>query len=180
MSRIGKKPIDIPSGVDVKISGGDITVKGKLGTLSKSFDPDRITIKQEDGKIVVTRPDDARQSRALHGLIRSLIANMVQGVSEGFKKTLLIEGVGYRVAKKGNGLEFSLGYSHTINMEAPEGVGFEVAKPTELTIVGADKEKVGQVAANIRMLRKPEPYKGKGIRYADERIRRKAGKAVTK
>ena len=179
MSRVGKKPIDIPAGVEVKIDGSAVTVKGKLGALSGEFRPE-MRITAEEGKIVVSRPDDSRANRALHGLTRSLINNMVLGVSEGFKKTLVIEGVGYRVAKKGNGLEFTLGYSHPIFIEAPEGVSFDVPKPTELTVSGADKEMVGQVAANIRRLRKPEPYKGKGIRYADERIRRKAGKAVTK
>ncbi|MGK7345905.1 MAG: 50S ribosomal protein L6 [Candidatus Nitrospinota bacterium M3_3B_026] len=179
MSRIGKKPVDIPQGVEVKIDGATVTVKGKLGELTRVFHP-RVAVEREDDKLVVKRAKDDRESRALHGLSRSLLANMVQGVAEGFRKTLVIEGVGYRVAKKGSGLELSLGYSHSINMEAPEGVTFETSKPTELAVIGADKEVVGQVAANIRALRKPEPYKGKGIRYEDERVRRKAGKAVSK
>ncbi len=179
MSRIGKKPIDIPKGVEVKIDGVAITVKGKLGTLRRDINP-VITVVQEDGKLLVRRPDDSRASRALHGLVRALLNNMVAGVTDGFRKTLLIEGVGYRVIIKGKVLEFSLGYSHTIKMEPPEGIKFEAPKPTELSISGMDKETVGQVAANIRALRKPEPYKGKGIRYSDERIRRKAGKTAAK
>jgi large subunit ribosomal protein L6 len=179
MSRIGKKPVDVPQGVDVKIDGSTVTVKGKLGQLTRTFHP-AMTVSHDDGKLVVERPDDARMNRALHGLTRALLANMVQGVSQGFAKTLLIEGVGYRCAKKGNDLEFSLGYSHPIVIQPPEGIEFDSPKPTELTIKGADKEAVGQVAANIRLLRKPEPYKGKGIRYSTERIRRKAGKASGK
>ena len=177
MSRIGKKPIDLPDGVEVKISGNNVSVKGKLGTLERDLHPN-MAIAQEDGKLLVKRPDDARENRALHGLTRALLNNMVLGVSEGFSKTLLIEGVGYRVMIKGKGLEFALGYSHSIKMEPPEGITFESPKPTELTIKGQDKAVVGQVAANIRALRKPEPYKGKGIRYSDERIRRKAGKTA--
>lgn len=179
MSRIGKKPVDLPKGVDVKIDGSTVTVKGKLGELSRTF-PAAMTIAQDGETLTVTRPNDERQNRALHGLSRALLANMVTGVSEGFSKTLLIEGVGYRCAKKGNDLEFSLGYSHPIVIPAPPGITFEAAKPTELTIKGIDKEAVGQVAANIRLLRKPEPYKGKGIRYSDERIVRKAGKTGAK
>lgn len=179
MSRIGKAPVEIPSGVDVTIDGSFVTVKGKLGKLEKRFDPS-IKITKQDGKIHVERPGDDRQSRSLHGLTRAIINNMVNGVTKGFTRSLLIEGVGYRVAQKGKGLEFSLGYSHTINMNPPEGITFQAPKPTELIITGADKEMVGQVASNIRRLRPPEPYKGKGIRYAEEKIRRKAGKAASK
>ncbi|MBI5814618.1 MAG: 50S ribosomal protein L6 [Nitrospinae bacterium] len=179
MSRIGKKPVEIPQGVDVKIDGANVTVKGKLGQISRAFHPN-IHVSVEGGKINVARPDDERQNRALHGLTRSLLNNMVTGVTTGFERQLVIEGVGYRVAQKGKGLEFSLGYSHTINMEPPDGITFAVAKPTELSVKGVDKETVGLVAANIRGLREPEPYKGKGIRYAEERIRRKAGKTASK
>ena len=179
MSRIGKKPVEIPQGVDVKIDGHTVTVKGKLGQISRSFHPN-MGLKLDGGHLTVTRPDDERKNRALHGLTRSLINNMVTGVTKGFETALVIEGVGYRVAQKGKGLEFSLGYSHVINIEAPEGITFAVGKPTELSVKGVDKETVGLVAANIRSLREPEPYKGKGIRYADERIRRKAGKTASK
>lgn len=179
MSRIGKAPVEIPAGVDVAINGSAITIKGKLGTLTRSFNP-AVKVTKKGSQVVVERSDDERSSRALHGLTRALINNMVIGVTAGFTKSLLIEGVGYRVALKGKGLEFSLGYSHAINVEPPAGISFQAAKPTELTIVGVDKEMVGQVAANIRRLRPPEPYKGKGIRYADETIRRKAGKAASK
>lgn len=179
MSRIGKAPVEIPAGVDIAIDGSSVTVKGKLGSLTRSFSP-VIKITKKDGQVLVERPDDERASRSLHGLTRALINNMVVGVTTGFAKALLIEGVGYRVALKGKGLEFALGYSHAINVEPPAGISFQTAKPTELTIVGVDKEMVGQVAANIRRLRPPEPYKGKGIRYADEVIRRKAGKTASK
>jgi len=179
MSRIGRMPIDIPQGVDVKIDGPSVTVKGKLGQLQRSF-PDGMRISVEDGKILVLRADDTRQNRSLHGLTRSLISNMVTGVSKGFNKTLLIEGVGYKVVAKGKRLEFALGYSHPITLDPPEGISFKTAKPTELTVEGVDKQLVGQVAADIRKLRKPEPYKGKGIRYSGERIRRKAGKTAVK
>ncbi|MBI4665567.1 MAG: 50S ribosomal protein L6 [Nitrospinae bacterium] len=179
MSRIGKKPIDVPAGVDVKIDGGNVTVKGKLGQLSRQVHPN-MKVSLADGKLSVERPNDQRENRSLHGLTRALINNMVEGVSKGFSKTLLIEGVGYRVAAKGKGLEFTLGYSHPIDIEPIEGITFNVPKPTELTVVGVDKEAVGLIAANIRKLRKPEPYKGKGIRYSDETIRRKAGKAASK
>ena len=179
MSRIGKAPVEIPAGVDISIDGQTVTVKGKLGKLTRSFDP-IVKIMKKDAQVLVERPDDERASRSLHGLTRAIINNMVTGVTKGFTKSLLIEGVGYRVALKGKGLEFSLGYSHSINVEPPEGITFQTAKPTELTIVGVDKETVGQVASNIRRLRPPEPYKGKGIRYADETIRRKAGKAASK
>jgi large subunit ribosomal protein L6 len=179
MSRIGKAPVEIPAGVDVSVDGHTVTVKGKLGKLTRSFAP-VIKITKKDSQVLVERPDDERASRSLHGLTRALINNMVIGVTTGFAKSLLIEGVGYRVALKGKGLEFTLGYSHAISMEPPEGIAFQTAKPTELTIVGVDKETVGQVAANIRGLRPPEPYKGKGIRYANEVIRRKAGKTASK
>lgn len=179
MSRIGKKPIDIPQGVDVKINGPVVTVKGKLGQLQRSF---KASMKMDiqDGKILVSRSDDTRHNRSLHGLTRTLISNMVTGVSKGFFKTLQIEGVGYKVAAKGKGLEFALGYSHPVKLDPPAGISFKTAKPTELQVEGIDKQLVGQVAADIRKLRKPEPYKGKGIRYSDERVRRKAGKAAVK
>ncbi|VAX15525.1 LSU ribosomal protein L6p (L9e) [hydrothermal vent metagenome] len=179
MSRIGRSPIDIPQGVDVKIDGSAVTVKGKLGQLRKSFN-DGMKITVEEGKVLVKRADDTRQNRSLHGLTRSLISNMVTGVSKGFFKTLLIEGVGYKVMSKGKGLEFALGYSHAITLSPPDGISFKTAKPTELTVEGVDKQLVGQVAADIRKLRKPEPYKGKGIRYSGERVRRKAGKTAVK
>ncbi len=179
MSRVGKQPIEIPQGVEVKIDGLAVSVKGKLGQMSRTFHPN-MKITFEEGRLLVARPDDSRTSKSLHGLTRSLLNNMVTGVTRGFSKTLLIQGVGYRATAKGKGLEFMLGYSHPINVEAPEGITFKVTKPTELTIEGADKQLVGQVAADIRKLRKPEPYKGKGIRYSDERVRRKAGKAAVK
>ncbi len=179
MSRIGKQPIVIPSGVEVKTDGSTLTAKGKLGTLVRSFNP-AMLIKLDDGKINVSRPDDSRQNRSLHGLTRSLINNMVVGVTEGFKKQLKIEGVGYRVMKKGKTLEFSLGYSHSIILDPPDGISFEVEGTTGLTVLGIDKALVGQVAANIRKYRKPEPYKGKGIRYLGEHVRRKAGKTMVK
>lgn len=179
MSRIGKKPIEIPQGVEVKIDGSTVTVKGKLGTLARGIDS-RMTVALEGNVLAVRRPDDASQTRALHGLTRSLLANMVTGVSQGFSKNLVIEGVGYRVAAKGKGLEFALGYSHPVVVEPIDGISFKTQKPTELAVEGIDKQLVGQVAADIRKLRKPEPYKGKGIRYSDERVRRKAGKAAVK
>lgn len=178
MSRIGKQPIDTPAGVEVTIDGSTVTVKGKLGTLTRTFNP-KVTIAKEGTRLTVTRADDHRESRALHGLSRALLSNMVSGVTEGFSKTLMIEGIGYKCTPKGNNLEFALGFSHPIIIEPPEGISFE-SKPTEITIKGIDKEAVGQVAANIRALRKPEPYKGKGIRYKDERIIRKAGKTAVK
>ncbi|VAX17817.1 LSU ribosomal protein L6p (L9e) [hydrothermal vent metagenome] len=179
MSRIGKQPIVVPSGVEIKINGSTVWVKGKLGVLERTFTP-AMSMKMDDGKINVSRPDDSRQNRALHGLTRSLISNMVIGVSEGFKKQLKIEGVGYRVMKKGKTLEFSLGYSHPIKLNPPDGIDFEVEGTTGLTVLGIDKALVGQVAANIRKYRKPEPYKGKGIRYLGEHVRRKAGKTMVK
>jgi len=179
MSRIGSAPIDIPGGVEVKIDGSTVTVKGKLGQLTRTFNPS-MRISVADSKATVARPDDSGPNRALHGLTRALLNNMVEGVSKGFSKTLVINGVGYKALIKGSGLELSLGYSHPINIDSPKGITFKAPKPTELVIEGIDKELVGQVAADIRRLRKPEPYKGKGIRYIDEFVRRKAGKTAVK
>ncbi|RRC95628.1 50S ribosomal protein L6 [Schaalia canis] len=176
MSRIGKNPIAIPGGVDVNIDGADVTVKGPKGTLTHTV-VDPITVAIEDGQIVVARPDDERRSRAMHGLTRTLIANMVIGVTEGYKKQLEITGTGYRVVAKGKDLEFSLGFSHTILVPAPEGIEFTVESQTKFTVAGIDKQLVGETAARIRKLKKPEPYKGKGIHYVGETIRRKVGKA---
>ncbi len=177
MSRVGRAPITVPSGVEVSIAGRRITVKGPKGTLERDI-PGEITIRQDDGTLVVERPDDERQNRAMHGLVRSLVNNMVVGVSEGFRKDLDIVGVGYRATPKGDTkLELALGFSHPVTVDAPAGVTFEVPTPTHIAVLGADKETVGQVAANIRKIRKPEPYKGKGVRYRDERVVRKAGKA---
>ena len=176
MSRIGRLPITIPSGVEVSIEGQDVTVKGPKGTLKHTVAPP-IEITREDGVLSVTRPNDERQSRALHGLSRTLVANMVEGVTQGYSKTLEIVGVGYRVAPKGSDLEFSLGFSHPVIVPAPEGISFAVESPTRFSVSGIDKQQVGEVAANIRKLRKPDPYKGKGVRYAGEVIRRKVGKA---
>ena len=175
MSRIGKNPVSIPSGVEAKIDGQHVEVKGPKGTLSLDV-PEPITVALEGSEIKVSRPDDNRRSRALHGLSRSLINNMVIGVSEGYTIKMEIFGGGYRVQAKGKGLEFSLGYSHTIPIEPPEGVTFAVDGTTKFSISGIDKQKVGQIAANIRRLRKDDPYKGKGIRYEGEQIRRKVGK----
>ena len=176
MSRIGRQPITIPSGVTAKVDGQEITVTGPKGSLSLTV-AEPIVVSQEDGSLVVTRPDDERASRALHGLTRTLVSNMVTGVTQGYEKGLEIVGTGYRVAAKGTDLEFQLGFSHPVSVEAPAGVTFEVASPTTIGVIGIDKEAVGQVAANIRKIRKPEPYKGKGVRYRDERVVRKAGKA---
>lgn len=177
MSRIGRLPITIPSGVDVTLEGRDVTVKGPKGTLSHTVaEPIEIT-RSEDGTLQVTRPDDERANRALHGLSRTLVANMVTGVTEGYTKVLEIVGTGYRVAAKGSDLEFSLGFSHPVLVKAPEGITFAVETPTRFSVSGTDKQKVGEVAAKIRKLRKPDPYKGKGVRYQGEHIRRKAGKA---
>ncbi|HEU4911843.1 MAG TPA: 50S ribosomal protein L6 [Actinomycetes bacterium] len=177
MSRIGRLPITIPSGVDVTLEGRDVTVKGPKGTLSHTVaEPIEIT-RAEDGTLQVTRPDDERANRALHGLSRTLVANMVTGVTEGYTKVLEIVGTGYRVAAKGSDLEFSLGFSHPVLVKAPEGITFAVETPTRFSVSGTDKQKVGEVAAKIRKLRKPDPYKGKGVRYQGEHIRRKAGKA---
>jgi large subunit ribosomal protein L6 len=177
MSRIGKMPISVPTGVDVTIDGQHVTVKGPKGTLSHTV-AEPITVKRgDDGALSVARPDDERESRSLHGLSRTLIANMVTGVTSGYTKTLEIVGTGYRVQARGSNLEFALGYSHPVVVEAPEGITFRVETPTRLAVEGIDKQKVGEVAANIRKLRKPDPYKGKGVRYAGEQIRRKVGKA---
>ncbi len=177
MSRIGRMPVVVPSGVEVAIDGSLVTVKGPKGTLSHTV-VTPITVEKNDGVLTVTRPDDERESRARHGLTRTLVNNMVVGVTEGYEKRLEIVGVGYRVLSKGpTQLEFQLGYSHSITFNAPEGITFTVDGPTRLGVQGIDKQLVGEVAANIRKLRKPEPYKGKGVRYAGEHIRRKVGKA---
>ena len=176
MSRIGKQPVAVPAGVDVSIDGQHVTVKGPKGTLEHTV-AEPIAVSFDDGVISVTRPDDERKSRSLHGLTRTLIDNMVVGVTQGYSKAMEIVGTGYRVAAKGSNLEFSLGYSHTIVVSAPEGITFAVESPTKFSVNGINKQQVGEVAANIRKLRKPEPYKGKGVRYADENVRRKAGKA---
>lgn len=175
MSRIGKAPITVPSGVDVTVDGQDVTVKGPKGTLSHTVD-EPITVSLEDGVLSVARPDDERENRSLHGLSRSLLNNLVQGVSQGFERKLEIHGVGYRVQLKGSDLEFALGYSHPVKIPAPDGITFAVESPTRFSVQGIDKQLVGQVAANIRWLRRPDPYKGKGVRYAGEQIRRKVGK----
>ena len=178
MSRIGRSPIAVPSGVDVTIANRQVTVKGPQGTLSRPI-PGEITLRQEDSTLLVERPNDERQNRALHGLTRSLVSNMVTGVTAGFTKDLEIVGVGYRCTPKGpNQIELALGFSHPVVVDAPNGITFEVPQPTRISVKGIDKELVGQVAANIRKIRKPEPYKGKGVRYAGERVIRKAGKAA--
>ncbi len=176
MSRIGRKPITVPAGVDVKLEGNSITVQGAKGTLSYTFDPD-MAVKVEGAEITVTRPSDDKEHRSLHGLTRTLIANMVHGVSEGFSKQLEINGVGYRAAKQGKDLVMNLGYSHQVIMPEIDGITIEVPAPNKITISGCDKQKVGQFAANVREKRPPEPYKGKGIKYAGEYIIRKEGKA---
>ena len=178
MSRIGKLPVTVPAAVDVAIDGRTVTVKGPKGELSHTVAAPIAVIRSDDGTLAVQRPDDERTSRSLHGLSRTLIANMVTGVTEGYEKRLEIYGVGYRVTAKGpTTLEFALGYSHPITFSAPDGVTFSVETPTRFAVHGIDKQQVGEVAANLRKLRKPEPYKGKGIRYAGEQIRRKVGKA---
>ncbi len=178
MSRIGKLPIPVPSGVEVSLDDRVVTVKGPKGTLSHTVVQPITVTKNDDGALAVARPNDERESRARHGLTRTLIANMVQGVTQGYEKKLEIVGVGYRVLSKGpTQLEFQLGYSHPIIFDAPEGITFAVESPTKLGVAGIDKQLVGEVAANIRKLRKPEPYKGKGVRYAGEVVRRKVGKA---
>ncbi len=177
MSRIGRLPVTVPTGVDVTIDGQAVTVKGPKGELALSV-PQPISVgRGEDGVVEVTRPDDERASRSLHGLTRSLINNMVVGVTAGYEKKMEIHGTGYRVVAKGSNLEFALGYSHSITVEPPQGISFTVENPTRFTVTGIDKQQVGEVAANIRKLRKPDPYKGKGVRYAGEHIRRKVGKA---
>ena len=175
MSRIGRLPIEIPAGVDVKVEGSVVTVKGPKGELSLTV-ASPIEAKVEEGQVVVARPNDERESRSLHGLTRTLISNNIIGVTQGYTKGLEVVGTGYRVAAKGSGLEFALGFSHPVNFEAPEGISFKVEGP-RITVEGIDKQQVGEVAANIRKIKPPEPYKGKGIRYADEQVRRKAGKA---
>ena len=178
MSRVGKEPIAIPSGVDVTLEGRRVVVKGPIGTLEHTA-PETIRITREDDQLVVTRPDDERENRALHGLTRSLVHNMVVGVSQGFSRELEIVGVGYRAQAQGpSKLELQVGFSHPVRFEAPEGVTFEVPQPTRIVVRGADKQQVGQVAADVRKSRPPEPYKGKGIRYADEHVQRKAGKSA--
>ena len=178
MSRIGKAPIPVPSGVDVTISGSNVSVKGPKGSLSWDT-PEDIVVAQDGDQLVVTRPDDEREHRALHGMTRSLVANMVAGVSEGFRKELEIVGVGYRASAQGPAkIELQVGFSHPVTVDAPDGVTFEVPAPNRIVVSGYDKQLVGQVAADIRKIRKPEPYKGKGIRYAGERVLRKAGKSA--
>jgi large subunit ribosomal protein L6 len=180
MSRIGRNQVAVPTGVDVTIEGDLVTVRGPKGTLSHTV-VSPITIRRgDDGALLVERPDDERDSRARHGLTRTLLANMVQGVTTGYEKSLEIVGTGYRVAAKGSDLEFSLGFSHPVLVPAPDGISFAVESPTKFKVLGIDKQKVGEVAANIRKLRKPDPYKGKGVRYEGEVIRRKAGKAGKK
>ena len=176
MSRIGRLPIAVPAGVDVSIDGRNVTVKGPKGQLSRELHPD-IAVSQEDGSIVVTRPTEQKVHKQLHGLTRTLVNNMVVGVTDGYRKGLEITGVGYRATKVGEKLQLNLGYSHPIEIDPPKGILFEVENPTRLAVVGIDKELVGQVAAQVRATRKPEPYKGKGVRYAGEQVRRKAGKA---
>ena len=176
MSRIGRLPIPVPAGVEVTLEGQQVTVKGPKGTLSHTVAEPIKVERSEDGTLSVVRPDDQRESRSLHGLTRSLVANMVTGVTDGYTKAMEIRGVGYRVVARGSDLEFALGYSHAVPVPAPEGISFAVATPTRFTVSGIDKQKVGEVAANIRKLRKPDPYKGKGVRYEGEQIKLKVGK----
>ena len=175
MSRIGRRPIAIPAGVTVDLEGPHITVRGPRGELQRTL-PAAIRVRIDDGHVVVERPSEAKPHRELHGLTRTLVANMVEGVTNGYRKTLEISGVGYRAQKVGEKLQLSLGYSHPVDVEAPDGITFELESPTRLSVVGIDKELVGQIAAQVRLKRKPEPYKGKGVRYLGEQIRRKAGK----
>lgn len=177
MSRIGKMPIAVPAGVNVAIDGTTVTVKGPKGELSRSF-PEMMIIRREGDEIIVERPDDSKEAKSFHGLTRTLISNMVEGVATGFSKKLELVGVGYRAALKGSDLEMQLGFSHPVQVKCPEGITFEVPSQTEIIVSGSSKEQVGQIAANIRSWRKPEPYKGKGIRYEGERVRRKLGKAA--
>lgn len=177
MSRIGKVPVPVPTGVDVTIDGADITVKGPKGTLSHTVASPIIVERGDDGALVVKRPDEERLSRSLHGLTRTLLANLVTGVTQGYEKKLEIVGTGYRVVAKGSGIELALGFSHPVSVEPPEGITLTVEGPTKITVAGIDKQRVGETAANIRKIRPPEPYKGKGVRYAGEQVRRKAGKA---
>jgi large subunit ribosomal protein L6 len=175
MSRIGRKPIEIPGGVDVQISPGRVTVKGPLGELSQPV-PARMRVEQQNAEVVVARPTERGEDRALHGLTRTIVANMVEGVTRGFEKRLEIQGVGYRATLRGSALELAVGYSHPVVKEAPAGITFELPGPTQVVVKGIDKQQVGQTAAEIRRVRPPEPYKGKGIRYQDEYVQRKAGK----
>jgi large subunit ribosomal protein L6 len=177
MSRIGKVPVPVPAGVDVTIDGAVVTVTGPKGTLSHTVAEPIAVTRGDDGTLVVSRPDDERTSRSLHGLTRTLIANLVTGVTQGYEKKLEIVGTGYRMTAKGSDVEFALGFSHPVTVSAPDGITLTVETPTRLTVAGIDKQLVGEVAANIRKLRKPEPYKGKGVRYAGEQVRRKVGKA---
>ena len=176
MSRVGKNPIEVPGGVEVTVKGSHVSVKGTKGTLERTFD-ERINVNVEDGVVSLTRVDDERESRALHGLSRALLANMVEGVDKGYVKELQAVGVGYRAALNGSTIEFQLGFSHPVSVTAPDGITFEVPEPTRIVVTGIDKQLVGQVAADIRKIRPPEPYKGKGLRYLNEQVRRKAGKA---
>jgi large subunit ribosomal protein L6 len=175
MSRIGKRPIEVPTGVSIQVEPGRVAVTGPLGSLQQQV-PQRMQIEQEDGTVVVTRPTERGEDRALHGLTRTLIANMVEGVTKGFEKRLEIQGVGYRAALKGTDLELSVGYSHPVTIKPRTGITFEVPAPTQIVVKGTDKQQVGQTAAEIRKVRPPEPYKGKGIRYEGEYVRRKVGK----
>ena len=176
MSRIGKQPIVVPTGVDVVIDGRTVTVQGPKGVLSHTV-PEPITVaREQDGTLLVKRPDDERRSKSLHGLSRTLVNNMILGVSQGYEKRMEIHGVGYRVVAKGSDLEFSLGYSHLVPIKAPDGISFTVESPTRFSVAGIEKQAVGEIAATIRRLRRPDPYKGKGVRYAGEKIRRKVGK----
>jgi large subunit ribosomal protein L6 len=177
MSRIGRLPIPVPAGVDVTITGREVAVKGPKGSLNHTLVEPISIQRDEDGTLVVTRPDDERDSKARHGLSRTLVANMIQGVTAGYERTLEIVGVGYRVVAKGSDLEFALGFSHPVTVTAPDGISFEVQAPTRFVVRGIDKQQVGAVAANIRRIRPPEPYKGKGVRYQGEAVRRKVGKA---
>jgi len=177
VSRIGKQPIPVPSGVEVQIEGQTVTIKGPKGSLTQSFNED-MTVTLEEGVLSVSRPSDERHHRSLHGLTRTLLSNMVVGVSEGFHKNLEIVGVGYRAELKGSDIQLALGFSHPVFVKAPEGITFEVPAPTKITVRGIDKQRVGQVAAEIRKWRKPEPYKGKGVRYEGEHVRRKLGKTA--
>lgn len=176
MSRIGKQPVPVPAGVDVVIDGQSVSVKGPRGTLELAVAEPITVARGDDGAILVSRPDDERRSRSLHGLSRTLVANLVTGVTEGYTTKMEIFGVGYRVQQKGSNLEFALGYSHPVIIEAPDGITFAVETPTKFSVAGIDKQKVGQISSNIRRLRRPDPYKGKGVRYEGEQIRRKVGK----
>ena len=176
MSRIGKQPVPVPAGVDVTIDGQNVSVKGPKGTLTLDVAEPISVARNDDGAIVVSRPNDDRENRSLHGLSRTLIANLIAGVTEGYTRKMEIHGVGYRVVAKGSDLEFALGFSHPVLITAPEGVSFTVENPTRFTVSGIDKQKVGQISANIRRLRRPDPYKGKGVRYEGEQVRRKVGK----